>query len=374
MRAQEPYVGGRIAGLDVLQGIVRRTFELDGEARMLAMEGVRGIAVSLVFLHHYATQWLDPPYSGDLAIWRIAHNYGNQGVELFFVLSGFLIYGALIKRRTDFVRFMARRAERLYPAFLVTLAIALANEAVVHSGKLPTGVVPALAYLIGNLLFLPGLFPIIPLLTVAWSLSYEVFFYVVTAALVIGGALHSRTPCVRVALLVTITTIFAFAAWAAPAAIPVRMLSFFGGMLLLEAYRAGRAVPWIIGAIAPLAAAIVFAVVDVPAPGVVREAGYAIGFCLLCGALFGTSNPLSRALAWEPLRWLGNMSYSYYLMHGFAVVVLVKAARESGIDAAWALLPITFAATIVPSAALFVLVEKPLSLQRQKPSPTTGFH
>jgi peptidoglycan/LPS O-acetylase OafA/YrhL len=73
--------------------------------------------------------------------------------------------------------------------------------------------------------------------------------------------------------------------------------------------------------------------------------------------------------SWTPLRWLGNMSYSYYLIHGLALkagflalaVVIAKQATH-GWGWFWLMLPLMFALSIVPSAMLFLFVERPFSL------------
>jgi exopolysaccharide production protein ExoZ len=68
------------------------------------------------------------------------------------------------------------------------------------------------------------------------------------------------------------------------------------------------------------------------------------------------------------VRWLGNMSYSYYLLHGLALkacfIVLAKALPVShyGSWLFWALLPLMFGLTLIPTALLFLAVERPLSL------------
>ena len=104
-------------------------FELSrgGDASNLrAMEGLRGFAVSLVFLVHYVTL-VQPWLQGNGAILRLSsalHTVGNTGVDLFFVLSGYLIYGSLISRAQPFARFMSRRITRIYPTFLVVFALA----------------------------------------------------------------------------------------------------------------------------------------------------------------------------------------------------------------------------------------------------------
>src|SRR5262244_2354960 len=69
-----------------------------------SMEGLRGFAVFLVFLVHYVTL-IDPwiASASSLASFaRALHSIGNAGVDLFFVLSGYLIYGSLISRYQPF--------------------------------------------------------------------------------------------------------------------------------------------------------------------------------------------------------------------------------------------------------------------------------
>jgi peptidoglycan/LPS O-acetylase OafA/YrhL len=84
------------------------------------LDGLRGVAVLLVVFAH-ATQGAYPSYRG-LAPWLESHG-GVAGVQLFFVLSGFLITGVLT-RGGGLVRFYKRRWRRLYPTLiLVTLAV-----------------------------------------------------------------------------------------------------------------------------------------------------------------------------------------------------------------------------------------------------------
>jgi len=183
---------------DVIRKLVvpwlRRTFELQDprHARLLPMEGLRGFAVTLVFLQHYTmqSQLIGLSAGPASAVAAAFHSYGNLGVELFFVLSGYLIYGALIRKAPPFGSFMARRIQRIYPAFLVVFAFALALTVLARvPGKIPLDPWQATAYLAANLALLPGLIPMVRIVDVAWSLSYEMFFYIVTAALVLGTKL-----------------------------------------------------------------------------------------------------------------------------------------------------------------------------------------
>jgi peptidoglycan/LPS O-acetylase OafA/YrhL len=91
---------------------------------------------------------------------------------------------------------------------------------------------------------------------------------------------------------------------------------------------------------------------------------------MVYGAL-AKDGTLSRAFSFAPLRWLGNMSYSFYLLHGLPMHVLAIALAQSRVIAlphplllaiVWTFLPVTFAITVWASTLLFLTVEKPLSL------------
>src|ERR1035437_5792351 len=85
-------------------------------------------AVFLVFLVHYVTL-ITPWIQGEPSLLAFSiglHSIRNVGVDLFFVLSGFLIYGSLIARPQKFSHFMSRRIVRIYPAFLAVFVIYIA--------------------------------------------------------------------------------------------------------------------------------------------------------------------------------------------------------------------------------------------------------
>ena len=348
---------------------LRGTFELQDPryARLLPMEGLRGVAVTLVFLQHYAVQsqgiGLSPGPAAAVA--AALRAYGNLGVELFFVLSGYLIYGTLIRRAPPFAGFMARRVRRIYPAFLVVFAFALSLTLLVPiPGKIPDDPWGATTYLAANLALLPGLVPIPGIVSVAWSLSYEFFFYIAAAGLVLGTGMHRLARRRRVAILALLAILFlAFANTGIPN-FPLRMMPFFAGMLLAEGL--GERIPAWAGWAAPVAAFL--ACVTHAVSGVTAEGIHTAAFFLLCAVCFHGAGRVSAAMVWAPLRWLGNMSYSYYLVHGFVVriaMVLLARLLPHGMEdwVFWALMPVLYAATLAASALLFILVEKPISLQ-----------
>lgn len=357
-------------------------FELSrGSAHNLRpMEGLRGFAVFLVFLVHYATlvvDWLATEASA-LRLADALHTVGNTGVDLFFVLSGYLIYGSLIARRQPFMRFMARRIERLYPAFTVVFVLYVALSFLFPAeSKIPPGTGEALVYLLQNFLLLPGLFPIEPMITVAWSLSYELFYYLVIPFVIAGLGLRKRSGLWRSVCFAAAGV--ALLLYCALAGGHVRLAMFIAGILLHEAMGA-RGVPTPSGPVGGLALALGLLGTLLPWDGTIGAALdtllLCLSFFLVCLACFRAPQaPLARLFSWAPMRWLGNMSYSYYLIHGLALKAAFLAMSVLVPSAAfgswffWALMPVMFAITLVPSAALFLAVERPFSLARGTARP-----
>ena len=180
-----------------------RAFEIAGSSRMLPLEGLRAIAVTLVFVQHYCMQFITYGHLSGLTlnIAIIGRNFGNCGVELFFVLSGFLIYGILLRRRPPFFDFMGRRLQRLYPAFLVSVILGIVVDLWRSDPKIPGDLTNAVIYLTKNLLFLPGLLPVEPVSAPNWSLSYEWWFYTTATLLFSVLGLARLRPAVRVSII-----------------------------------------------------------------------------------------------------------------------------------------------------------------------------
>lgn len=350
---------------------LRRYFETaraTAGVNVRAMEGMRGFAVLLVFLTHYcsfAEPWLDgTPW---LAVClQYLHTAGNTGVDLFFVLSGYVIYKSLVVRRQAFGDFMARRARRIYPAFLVVFAVYLVLCFLFPlDANLPR--THRFAYMVANLLMLPGLFPIKPLFTVAWSLSYEMFFYMTVPLLVSAAHRLGWNGERRVAAIGACGV--ALVLWCTAFGAPhLRMLMFLAGMLLHEAMVSRRmAAP---GALAGLLAAGVLLVVGARSDlGQFKPALLFAGLFVVClDSFLRPSGWLARAFSWTPLRWLGNMSYSYYLMHGLWVRIAFMlfthgaAPHAQGALFFFGLMVPVFAVSVAGSALLFLAVERPLSL------------
>lgn len=296
----------------------------------------------------------------------------NAGVDLFFVLSGYLIYGAVLFSSATYWQFLSRRVRRIYPTFVAVLALYLGLCVLVPQySKLPAEWGAALLYIGSNLLLLPGMLPITPLITVAWSLSYEMFFYLVTPLLLAASGMRRWTARARVLTwLVLWLAVLASAHWLAGYA---RMGSFIAGILLFEIVASNRAwrVPGTVVLLCAIALVAAHALVPRGDTGfVVRLAVTGVAFGVLC--LCCIADPggwVSRCFSAAPLRRLGMVSYSFYLLHGLVVKAVFSA--ESALGLARMLggfrLPLMFVASLamagLTAVMLYRWVEWPSSIR-----------
>ena len=372
-----------------LLGRLREALAIPLDARgMPALDGVRAIAASLVFVVHYQAAFGDllVPHPRAAAAADFAGAVGYHGVSVFFVLSGFLIYGSLLARPVQYGRFFVRRVRRIYPTYLAVLALyLLLGELFRSRSKLPdTGV---LAFVLKNALLLPGVFRMPAIITVSWSLSYEVFFYLGLATAVALLGLRRWPPAWRWGLLAALVV-----AWVLGGAAAQRLvrtfIMFLPGIALWEyrRWRGARPGPAWLGA--PLAWTL-FAIALVGVPLLDTHAAaerltplglrpsqlafflLALGVVPLLDLAASGRTGAATALSWPPLRRLGVMSYSFYLLHGLTInacALLFWAVAGRGV-AQGARGPALYLALVAPvyvaalgtSAVLFRLVERRFS-------------
>jgi peptidoglycan/LPS O-acetylase OafA/YrhL len=352
-----------------------------GASRIVPMEGVRGWAVLLVFFVHFhgAFHGYLSPGSTLFRVSDFLGEVGNTGVDLFFVVSGYLIYGAVVRPRFNYARFMRRRVQRLYPTFLGVFLMYMALWAFSHDDnfKFHGTLAQQAGYIAENLLLMPGIFRLRAMNTVTWSLSYEMFFYLFLPLLlaVTGLRRFSRRGRIFFFLAPLIAGLLISPLLSNPR---VRLVGFLFGIILFELVeefrdRASNVKNFmVLGAYGCALAAIYFiertnAIPDrfVATLVAVTAGGASFGFC---GFGFHGGGFLSRVLSWPPLRWLGNMSYSYYLIHPLAIGVVRQSARRLVGPGEH---PLVFVALVLAALAtswgaaslLFMAVEKPLSIQ-----------
>lgn len=177
-------------------------------AHVPALDGLRGIAILLVVAHHFGTA-ADLPGPSRLAIGRVLERFcyaGWAGVDLFFVLSGFLISSILLatrERPAYFRTFYSRRVLRIFPLYFGTLVLGLLIVPAVATLP-PAFVGQARDHAIWlwtyttNIALATGAVATFGVFDLYWSLAIEEQFYIVwpllvrvtrptTLALVCGG-------------------------------------------------------------------------------------------------------------------------------------------------------------------------------------------
>jgi peptidoglycan/LPS O-acetylase OafA/YrhL len=157
---------------------------IDDRAHLPALDGLRGVAVLLVVMLHLTMQIHNPSGVGTFLLKRIFF-FGWSGVDLFFVLSGFLITGILddAKGTTNYFRvFYARRMLRILPLYYGALLVVFVTPYLVQTPEIARFLVPLKDQLwywfyLQNVNPLPQ--PFVGLIGHFWTLAIEEQFYLV---------------------------------------------------------------------------------------------------------------------------------------------------------------------------------------------------
>ena len=344
------------------------------------LDGVRAFAVALVVAVH-VTYLLVPAWAGR---WVPG---GFLGVDVFFVLSGFLITTLLLEEHaatgTVSIRsFYARRALRLLPAVVVLLALhALAAVASGADLTLEAGTAAAVMLYVANWVIASG-HTLAAGLGHLWSLSVEEQFYLLWPALLLL-VLHRRRSTRVLVTLALAGIVFAAAVrawlWVDGATwdriyvrTDARADQLLMGVLLALAFHRGWRLPrrWRhVGTIGVLT--LLVCAVAVP-----RDSGWlfvgggftVVGLAALAvlATVLDPGTALARAFSWRPAVHLGRASYSLYLWHApvFEVVADRLGSRPAGVKIA-----VAFAGCTAATVASYRLVEMPMARLRRRWAP-----
>jgi len=159
----------------------------------VALNGYRGLCASVVFVYHLGSSGILPWPSGSPVADATSYLWNSlaYGVEMFFMISGFVILGSLL-RHPSVGGFLKDRFVRIFSAWVPALIAVTAVSVVFairpfdHAGPLETA-----GLFVGNLLLLPPIVPFPMVHRGSWSLSYEWVFYLLAAA---GVLLYRRVP------------------------------------------------------------------------------------------------------------------------------------------------------------------------------------
>jgi exopolysaccharide production protein ExoZ len=319
-----------------------------------------------------ATGVLVAHFQGDLArrfsAWHALPDLGlgNFGVDLFFVISGFvMVYASepLFGRSEGPREFFLRRLIRIVPIYWLVTTLYL-----VLAVMLPAyGATYSLPHTIASYLFIPwprtdGTMQ--PVVGQGWTLNYEMLFYALFACAIV---LHRAAGVLLVGTVLVSAVAFGAVVelgeplrfWSDPI-----LLEFAFGMVLALLYRAGARlsapVGWAVVAVGLATAAMLplptwgysgarFLYWGVPALLVVT--GIALG-------------GLGASARWWPLVLVGEASYALYLLHAIPVRIVLHGATWAGLDVAadpWVYLAIAAVAAIALAIVVHVAFERPVT-------------
>jgi exopolysaccharide production protein ExoZ len=298
-----------------------------------------------------------------------ALSYGGRGVDLFFVISGFVIFYATHRAKLTPAEFLRRRVERIVPLyffviFVVTmLAITLPATFGTPGWYTPRHILKSLAFIA----FTDGDMPVV---YIGWSLEYEMYFYLATALLMALTREVWRNIVVMfsaIAVLGQLPGVAAALGNTAFFADPM-ILEFVLGVIVGTVFVNGR-IGWQMAVAA--ACAIAAVLVSDPSSRVIVSGVPAA--CLVAAAAWVSRKRVDPSWPERALARLGDASYSIYLAQ-VETVSLASVAVAGLIPAIPPLLLLVVTSCIVVALglALNILVERPLlKLCRRVGQPQT---
>ena len=348
---------------------ITRHLEHSGESRYASIDGLRGYLAFGVFVHHSIITWIFlrtgviefPPSN-------FYSQLGQGSVALFFMITGFLFWNRLLTqgRQHDWLAFAVSRVFRLYPLYLPLMLIVFVTVFYLQNWELKDPGIRLAGQILAWLTFdrpdvnqyhQTGML----ISNVTWTLGYEVFFYL---ALPLAGMVFIyRGSWLQVVLcLIGIYALYQLVGW--EHSLKKHFLaSFLGGIGAAYWIRRPHLMAWgqtrLAGIIALLALAIAFTAFN---------RAFNLLPLLLLSLFFvivASGNTLFGALKPRSIRWLGEISYSTYLLHGFVLWVMVqRLPLVMDLDArdTWTYLSLLAVCTcllIVISSLTFLYIEKP---------------
>lgn len=328
---------------------------------VVVIQYLRGLAALLVVYTHLDTQILRLSADGGLPHAAI----GAWGVDIFFVISGFIMYIAAIDIDARPCDFLLRRAIRIVPLYwaltALIVAVACIAPALLSSTRLDA------SHVLASFLFLPWPNPAFegdwPVLIPGWTLNYEMYFY---AAVAIGLLAPRRLRVILTSAIVIGVLV------AVQIAQPTGPVSFYGDDIVIE-FLFGLLAGYMFTKVKPLGAPLGVFLIGLSfclvvwmatMTSVPRAVAYGIpALMLVLGSL--QLEAMAKRAVLRPALFLGDVSYSLYLTHVIALpmvtLIFIRLGAQYDLDLAPAY---PFAAALwalLLAALVHLTIEKPLT-------------
>ncbi len=388
------------------------------ERRIISLDIVRGIAVLLVLFDHMPAA-TNPTASFAEVVASSLGRIGWVGVDLFFVLSGFLISRLLFQElektgRIRLGRFWLRRGFKIWPSYFAAygslVVLWVISNRVFHMGDGQDR--QLLSHIAPNLVFVQNYFPFSWRWPHSWSLAVEEHFYIVLPIVLVlantfpgVAARRLRYPSIfRVGVAVCIAALlgrlFTIFVWPAPHGDQAWLSTYYpsharadglvlGVMLGYAAHERLSLLDWIrkysmqliLFAVACVAVVYVYPVNDSTFTYTAGFSLLALAFTGVVGAAFvhpsgGTAGPKWRAAIPRLIAELGVYSYTIYLSHSVVPnlpgYLRAEAMSRSLLgNSVWTDRALFFVASIASGIALSHIIERPALRLRSKWVPST---
>jgi len=344
----------------------------------MQLDVVRGLAILLVIDHHAIF------LPTDNIIARVNHFVGSRigwmGVDLFFVLSGFLVGGLLVQELTytgnlQVSRFLVRRMLKIWPAYYFYIAFQIAVRR--H---------PLHSFLWQNLLNIQNY--VGTSLNHTWSLAVEEHFYLLLPLVLLciyrRHALRAYLQPILIAVCVAVLCI-RIASFPMLGALRIqwethtRLDSLLFGVLLSHILYASRdrferlLQRRVILAVLVLTVFVIALLQDGASTPYMSTVGYTVnylGFAALTLLIYGYHGSLTHTRLYKAIAWIGTYSYGIYLWHLSVREPLASLARRLPGSVAWCFLIVAqYGAAIVLGVLVTKLVEFPALRLRDRLFP-----
>lgn len=335
------------------------------------LQALRAVAAYMVVLYHFLALQVAQIYPSARFL-----SFGAAGVDIFFVISGFIMAVTTMKRDTTPSEFFLHRIARIVPVYWVVTFLLFS---IALCGFKPVGIMHVeWDWLAKSLVFIPferdG--HVTPIISVGWTLNYEMFFYVLFAAALFVKRALPRTLLLCLAISALVTAPLYSSQFGL-------LGEFYTTPIILE-FAYGCALGYIFmrfqetktGSSAPFYAMILLGFLIIVVAQIMREGPEPelIGFTRpfvwgIAGLLIVTGTVfLERSNQIVPFDWLvelGNASYSIYLIHALLLHAAEKIA-ERFFSMGTAFLATNFLIAVIGSAVggllLYRFVELPANL------------
>jgi len=294
-----------------------------GRARLVEIDALRGLAALAVVLFHYTTRYGQLYGHGTAPLFSAP--WGHLGVNLFFIVSGFVIFMTLERTRRP-LDFVVSRFSRLYPSYWAAIVLTFT---VTHIGGMVREQVTLPVALL-NLTMLQEFLKVPSVDGAYWTLAIELVFYA-WMLLLFRLRLLARIHWFVAALLV-LRVVYHGAAvlagvelsWTLGRLLLLATMPWFGSGIML--YRRAAGAPRASRDWAVIAAA-------VATLWIADGAGMALLLAGLCGVVHAATRGWLPVLRWRGLAALGGVSYALYLVHENVGWTVIRTAEARGLSA-----------------------------------------